>query len=102
MPDTIRDRYHHLLDAMRISPETETDDYDFVLKRMLIFSDYINQVYKMQIEMSVVHDRLAGDDIPAKIQEVDRKRRGLHDQAIDAVNQLNRLCDSYNVEHLFA
>lgn len=102
MPANIRDRYHYLLEAMRISSETERDDYDFVLKRMLIFSDYVNQVYKMQIEMSVVHDRLSGDDVPAKIQEVDRKRRGLHDQAIDAVNQLNRLCDSYNVEHLFA
>ena len=73
MPENIRDRYHHLLDAMRISPETEKEDYDFVLKRMLIFSDYVNQVYKMQIEMSVVHDRLSGDDIPVKIQEVDRK-----------------------------
>ena len=101
MPANIRDRYHYLLEAMRISSETERDDYDFVLKRMLIFSDYVNQVYKMQIEMSVVHDRLSGDDVPAKIQEVDRKRRGLHDQAIDAVNQLNRLCGSYNVEPLF-
>ena len=101
MPANIRDRYHYLLEAMRISSETERDDYDFVLKRMLIFSDYVNQVYKMQIEMSVVHDRLSGDDVPAKIQEVDWKRRGLHDQAIDAVNQLNRLCGSYNVEPLF-
>ncbi len=83
MPANIRDRYHHLLDAMRSSEETEREDYDFVLKRMLIFSDYVNQVYKMQIEVSVVHDRLSGDDVPAKIQEVDRKRRGLHDQAID-------------------
>ena len=101
MPGNIRERYHHLLDTMRSSEETEKEDYDFVLERMLRLSDYIKQVFKMQIEMSVVHDRFSGSDVSDKIKEVDRKRKDRHDLAIDAVNQLNRFCDIYKVEPLF-
>ena len=42
--------------------------------------------------------RISQEDFEFRITQSDSLRRSIHDVAIDACKQLNRLCDAYSVE----
>ena len=77
---------------------------EFVQDSLMNFTKYFNAVYKdvlQQRSNRALFDmgRIDKDEYVYRIEENDKARRFAHNIAIDSCNQLNRLCDKYEIPH---
>lgn len=98
-----------LLSCITEDKELDNDDkkaiHDFIIERIETFSDYVratnNHVYTIQsITMLRSGNIIDQDEFERRLKNADTNRRGKHNLAIDACNQLNRQCDIYQIPHI--
>lgn len=79
--------------------QNEEEDLDFIESRMQTFTDYISHVTHMEIRMQRLRiEGIDGQEWRDQVQDMDQTRRMKHDAAMDAINQLNRLCKANGVD----
>lgn len=77
--------------------------HDFILNCILSFSNYVeatnNHLFTIQ-STSILRDGEVIDqsEFERRLLSANRMRREKHNKAIDSCNQLNRLCEKYNIE----
>lgn len=85
--------------------ETNYDQFDdkndaltFLEQQLTAFSDYANIVIKEQIMIPIWKRNLDIQDYQAKTQDIETKRQTFHNDAISAVNILNRVSANLGLE----
>lgn len=79
--------------------QTKREDLDFIVERMQHLADYVNAVVMMSVQVQVLYAKeLDQEDLVYKIQGIDTKRKMVHDVAIDACVQIDRLCGTYGCD----
>lgn len=72
----------------------------FLLQRLQIIREYVNIVLEMEIQCAF-SDCYDVKSAAEKRHELDVKRHERHNDAMMAVNRLNRLCQQYNLPILY-
>lgn len=65
----------------------------FIIERLSIIRDYVFSVLEMEMQLPILSRTFNPTDYATKRNELDTKRHQKHDLAIDAVHQLNRICE---------
>lgn len=76
---------------------------NFVVEKCVSFSEYVvttnNYIYTVHsISESRKNGDLSQEEFERKLNTVDQIRRSKHNIIIDSCNQLNRLCNTYQIE----
>ena len=74
---------------------------DFLLKRIETFPKYFSSVIMMKSQMAIASQLYDREKYIETIERLDQNRRNSHIMAAYAINQINRLCDTYNVNRIF-
>ncbi len=79
--------------------------HNFIIENVLCFSNYVTatneHVYTIcSISELRKNNIISQDEFEYKLKTIDTTRRLKHNKAIDSCNQLNRLCDRYNLPHI--
>lgn len=82
-----------------------TDDILFVEERFDLFRKYFNAVYDHVYKSSTASTMMRGGEMDMEkykdtVMKYDSSRTVSHDAVIGACAQINRLCDTYGIEHL--
>lgn len=82
--------------------EFKQEDMEFFVERLNMFVNYFNVVYDYVVSEEVNRalydmDRISREDLIFRLENKDQKRRLVHETAISACAQINRLCDMYHV-----
>lgn len=101
----MREKVNNLFNVIAEKENAEDANYisSFVQDSLMNFTKYFNTVYRdvlQQRSNKALFDmgRIDRDEYIYRIETNDRARRVAHNVAIDSCNQLNRLCDRYNIE----
>lgn len=65
--------------------------FEFLETRLKALPKYVNTVVKESIMLPIWRDRYDGQELRDKIQDMDAKRKIVHDKAIASLTALNRL-----------
>lgn len=96
-----REKIANLMNAVKDGPYGE-DDLDFVESRMSSFTDYVGHVAWMETRIQrLTIQGVKGEDWRDEVEKLDSMRRCKHDVAMDAINQLNRLCKANGLEPFY-
>lgn len=74
------------------------DALDFISDKLDAFPNYANIVINQQIVTPIIYERYEGQEIRDRIEDLDKKRRSAHEQAIDGLNILNKLSNNLGLE----
>lgn len=93
-------------EAVRREPDMSVNDPDslasFIEERVNKFIDYATHVTKMELHMQLLNAKgIKGEEWRDIVENMDRNRRSKHENAMDAVNQLNRMSASYGLEPFY-
>ena len=93
-------------EAVRREPDMSINDPDslasFIEERVNKFVDYTTHVTKMELHMQLLNAKgIKGEEWRDIVENMDRNRRSKHENAMDAVNQLNRMSASYGLEPFY-
>lgn len=88
-----------------LSPQDKEEIHQFILGCIRKFSDYVsetnNYVFVIHSISELRGDYVIGqDEFERRLKNADSGRRGKHNLAIDACNQLNRQCDVYSIPRI--
>lgn len=103
----IKEKIFNLINAINKSIESDSVDekeelYTFVVDTTNKYVQYVNSVIIMELEMAL-YQGIRFDDpekYKDKIIKLDTNRKQSHDIAISSCNQLNRLCETVNVDKI--
>lgn len=96
-----RERISNLMKAVK-GTEFEEDDLEFIESRMKTFTDYVSHVAWMETRIQRLQiEGVTGQEWRDQVQDLDSTRRSRHDVAMDAINQLNRMSEMYNLEPFY-
>lgn len=96
-----KERISKLMNAVK-DTEYGDEDLEFIESRMNTFTDYVGHVAQMEIIMQRLRIQgVDGQEWRDKAQDLDATRRIRHDCAMDAINQLNRMCKANGVEPFY-
>lgn len=103
----ITNNIKNLISAVAMDSDKTKEDrlyiQNFIIERCLSFSKYVvaTNEYVFTIH-SISESRKNGDisqeEFERRLKNIDSHRRDYHNNAIDACNQLNRLCKNYNLD----
>ena len=102
-----KERIGNLLrEAVRQEPEMSINDQDslayFIEERVNKMIDYTAYVAHMEIHMQYLTAMgVEGEEWRDNVMNMDKARRSRHEVALGAVNQLNRLADSFGMEPFY-
>lgn len=98
----MKEELKSLIDTIKASGEdlqTKREDLDFIVERMQHLADYVNAVVMMSVQVQVLYAKeLDQEELIYKIQGIDTKRKMVHDVAMDACVQIDRLCNAYGCD----
>lgn len=99
----ILDDLVELAKQIRRNPNLEDriDDEKFLLDRIEKFPNYFSSVITMEYRMKLMSPFDDPDNYKDKVIKMDTARRMAHMAATDAINQINRLCNNYNMHPIF-
>lgn len=94
-----------IVENEELDNESKKEIHDFIIERIKTFSEYIQatntHVYTIQsITMLRNGNIIDQDEFERRLKDTDTNRRGKHNLAIDACNQLNRQCDLYQIPRI--
>lgn len=77
-------------------------DDEFILEMIAdaikSFPEYVNRVYSMETQMTIISVRYDGEERANRIASLDQKRRDAHEVAIGSCGMLNRLAEEAGIE----
>lgn len=102
----LKDKFVALVNAVKT---TYADDHEMLEDAFSLmsncthyFSEYVDAVYNMEVQMTIAQARLDGEEFRAFVQRLDTARRIAHEAAIAGIDCLNRQCDRLGVDLLYA
>lgn len=84
-----------------LDEEDMKDMEEFLMKRIERFPKYFSSVINMECRLVIMKQLYEREDYQEKVMKMDQARRDLHIMAADGINQINRLCRSYDMEPIF-
>jgi hypothetical protein len=78
--------------------DSQKEAHDFLLERYEKIENYVHTVYMQHWNNISVRRRLSDDEMRREIERIDRNRTMVHNAAMDAINQLNRLGNMFGIE----
>ena len=87
---------------IELNKKCDKDDSEFLISRIRIIIAYINSVLVMETELPILSSILETDEYSQRRSEMDTARHKIHNEAIDVVNQINRMAVSYGLKPLFS
>lgn len=92
-----KEKYLEMVEALK----EEKDILDFVREGVDSFVAYVSAVETMELQLPILRFRCEAEEYREAAINLDKNRRLKHNRAIDAANQINRVCDLFDIEHLF-
>lgn len=74
---------------------------EFLNQNVQYMLDYVNIVVHQQHMMPILSFRYDGQEYRDRVEELDTRRRRIHNCAIDAINIINRMAKMHNMEDIF-
>ena len=105
----ITKRTQDLINTIALDSKLNEDDrlyiQNFIKESCIAFPRYIMATNEYVLTVhSILKSRENGDisqeEFERELENVDTSRRTFHNKAIDACNQLNRLCEKYGLEKI--
>lgn len=82
-------------------PEDRKDMEEFITKEIECFPKYFEAVVMMNTRLTIMSQLYDREDYIDKVQHMDQARRDAHIMVAQAINKINRLCDMYEIDHIF-
>ena len=94
--------YKQRIANLMMAVKNEPDDLDFIESRMETFIEYQRHVVWMETRIQrITMENLRGEEYRQAVEPLDHHRRSKHNVAMDAINQLNRMCKAVGVEPFY-
>lgn len=74
---------------------------NYIKERVEKLVEYVNSIELMEMQLPILRFKYEAEKYQEEVMRLDFNRRSKHNVAIDACNQLNRLCEKNGLELLF-
>ncbi len=84
-----------------LTMEDKQDMQEFLIERIEMFPKYFSAVVNMKTQLTILEQLCTSEDYAEKRSHLDEQRRRSHIMATMSINQINKLCKSYEMEAIF-
>lgn len=84
-----------------LTMEDKQDMQEFLIERIEMFPKYFSSVVNMKTQLTILEQLCTPEDYAEKRMSLDEQRRRAHIMATMSINQINKLCKSYEMEAIF-
>ena len=81
-----------------LTMEDKQDMQEFLIERIEMFPKYFSAVVNMKTQLTILEQLCTSEDYAEKRSHLDEQRRRSHIMATMSINQINKLCKSYDWE----
>ncbi|WP_405317113.1 DUF3232 domain-containing protein [Faecalibacillus faecis] len=80
----------------------ENDCIDFINETLSQMERYVKLVNEMERTINIAKFRMEPEDFRITVQNLDTQRRNCHESIIVGVKAMNRMCNEYKIDLVFA